>query len=92
EPINGWLRVRVGEIEGFVAAQYVSIVGEVRHEGTPIYIPPLEESSRASQNLIPPTIRGVHASAGGWAPRDAELALVRANNIGAVMIAAYEPG
>lgn len=92
EPISGWLRVRFGEIEGFVAAQYVTIVGE-RREEQPIRIPPLEEQiTGAPPNLIPPLIRGVHASAGGWAPSDRELELIRANNIGAVTIAAYEPG
>ncbi|MCS6872263.1 MAG: SH3 domain-containing protein [Anaerolineae bacterium] len=92
EPTDGWLRVRVGDIEGFVAAQYVT-VAETRREEQPIYIPPLEERTiGAPPNLIPPMIRGVHASAGGWAPNDKELELIRANNIGAVMIAAYEPG
>jgi uncharacterized protein YraI len=92
EPTDGWLRVRFGEIEGFVAAQYVTII-ESRPEGSPVRIPPLEEQSiGAPPNLIPPLVRGVHASAGGWAPNDAELKLIRANNIGAVMIVAYEAG
>ncbi len=92
EPLNGWLRVRLGEIEGFVAAQYVTLV-ESRPEGQPVRIPPLEEPIAAlPPSLIPPLVRGVHASAGGWAPSDRELELIRANNIGGVTIAAYEAG
>ena len=35
--------------------------------------------------------RGVHASAGGWAPDDREIELVRHNRVESVLIAAYEP-
>ncbi len=35
--------------------------------------------------------RGVHGSAGGWAPTSQELDLVRHNQVKAVLIAAYEP-
>lgn len=96
ETASGWLRVRVGDLEGFVSAQFVSL-SETPSDGAPISIKPLEEQSEdviriAAANLIPPLVRGVHASAGGWAPTDRELELVRANNIGAVMIAAYEFG
>lgn len=88
EPLNGWLRVRLGDIEGFVAAQYVTLA-ESRPDAPPIHVPPLEVQP---PHLISPLIRGVHASAGGWMPTDQELRLIRANNIGAVMIAAYEAG
>ncbi len=92
EPVNGWLRVRFGDIEGFVASQYVTLVEE-RREVQPVRLPPLEEQPiGVPSNLIPPLIRGVHASAGGWAPNDRELELIRVNNIGAVTIVAYEPG
>jgi uncharacterized protein YraI len=92
EPLNGWLRVRFGEIEGFVAAQYVTIL-ETHPERPSEPTPPLGgETIGAPPNLIPPLVRGVHASAGGWAPSDRELTLIRANNIGAVMIVAYEAG
>ena len=36
--------------------------------------------------------RGVHASAGGWAPSGEELSYVRANGVKSVLIVAYEPG
>lgn len=36
-------------------------------------------------------LRGVHASAGGWAPDDVEIDLVRRNGVQSVLIAAYEP-
>ncbi len=36
--------------------------------------------------------RGVHASAGGWAPSGEELDFVRANGVKSVLIVAYEPG
>jgi hypothetical protein len=42
----------------------------------------------------PPVVvaaRGVHANAGGWAPTDQELELVRHNQVKAVLIVAYEP-
>ena len=36
--------------------------------------------------------RGVHGSAGGWAPGDDELNLIRHNGVDSVLIAAYERG
>ncbi len=96
ETASGWLRVRVGDLEGFVSAQFVTIP-QTPTDGTPVSIKPLEEKPEdviriAAADLIPPLVRGVHASAGGWAPTDRELELVRVNNIGAVMLAAYEAG
>ncbi len=52
---------------------------------TPVPTPP--------PTITPITIsgRGVHASAGGWAPDDSELNLVRHNSVKSVLIVAYEP-
>jgi hypothetical protein len=36
-------------------------------------------------------MRGVHASAGGWAPDDREIELVRHNRVESVFMVAYEP-
>lgn len=41
---------------------------------------------------ITATMRGIHAAAGGWAPSDLELNLVRLSNIKAALIVAYEAG
>lgn len=44
------------------------------------------------QPTITPTMRGVHASAGGWAPSQNELDLIHRNNVKWVLIPTYEAG
>ena len=41
---------------------------------------------------ITPSMRGVHASAGGWAPSQNELDLIHRNNVKWVLIPTYEAG
>lgn len=52
-----------------------------------------EEAARLVAAPAPVVVaaRGVHGNAGGWAPTDQELNLVRRNQVQAVLIAAYEP-
>ena len=52
-----------------------------------------EETARlvAAPTPVVVAARGVHCNAGGWAPTDQELALVRHNQVQAALIAAYEP-
>ncbi|MEP7293462.1 MAG: M23 family metallopeptidase [Chloroflexota bacterium] len=66
----------------------VSPVGEVTPIATPLPAAPTPVFTPGATITI--GLRGVHASAGGWAPSNREIELVRHNRVESVFIAAYE--
>ena len=76
---GGWIAQEFTEPETPVEA--VTPVGVRTETPTTITIP----------SPVVVAARGVHANAGGWAPTDQELDLVKHNQVKSVLIVAYEP-
>jgi hypothetical protein len=74
---------------GWIAEAFTELL--TKDNNPIIIIPP----APVDTPIIPPVnvaLRGVHASAGGWSPKEPELRLVRALGIQSVLIVAYQPG